>query len=88
MHIASWWKGEGGSAHFLWIFPVGYLVQSWDGVGTWIKEAPLIWMRPQMRENDPSISLKATNKISKMVARSYIKEVVILALKSLFLCLK
>ena len=40
-----------------------YLVQDRDRVGTWIKEAPPIWTRPQRRENDPSLSLKVANNM-------------------------
>ena len=39
---------------------------------------------PQRRENNPSVSIKVANKISKLVARGYITEVVILALTSFF----
>ena len=41
-------------------------------------------MRPQRRENDPSVGLKAEKNMSKLVARGYIMEGVILALTSLF----
>ena len=61
-----------------------YIVQSWDGVIPWIKEAPPRWMRPQRRVNHPSISLKVSYKMRKLVARGYIKEGVILALTSFF----
>ena len=63
---------------------MGYLVQSRDGVSHWIKEAPPRWMRPQRREENPSVSLKVGNKTSKLVARSYITEGVILANTSFF----
>ena len=43
---------------------MGYLVQARDGVSPWIKEAPPIFMRPQRRENDPSVSLKVVDKMS------------------------
>ena len=49
-----------------------YLVQDRDRVGTWIKEAPPIWTRPQRRENDPSLSLKVANNMRKLVARGTI----------------
>ena len=39
---------------------------------------------PQRRDNDYSVSLKVDNKTSKLVARGYISEGVILALTSLF----
>ena len=41
-------------------------------------------MITQRQEKYPSISLKVTNNISKLVTRGYIKEVVILAQTSLF----
>ena len=63
---------------------MGYIVQALDVVSPWIKEAPPIWMRPQRRENDNSVSLKVANKIRKLVARGYITEGVTIALTSLF----
>ena len=63
---------------------MGYLVQYRDGVSPWIKEAPPIWMRPKRRDNDPSVRLKVGNKMSKLVARGYITEGVILANTSFF----
>ena len=81
---ASWWEFEDVLAPFFWIWPVGYLVQSREGVIPWIKEAPPIWMIPQRQENDPSASLKVDNKMIKLVARGYITEGVILSLKSFF----
>ena len=41
-------------------------------------------MRPQRRDNDPSVSLKVGNKMSKLVARGYITEGVVLANTSFF----
>ena len=61
-----------------------YLIQSWDGVSPWIKEAPPIWMRTQRRDNDPSVSLKVANNRSKLVSRGYIMEGLILVLTSFF----
>ena len=63
---------------------MGYIVQSWDVVGPWIKEAPPIWIRPQRRDNHPSVSLKVANKMGKLVTRGYIMEGVILILTYLF----
>ena len=52
---------------------MGYIVQALDVVSPWIKEAPPIWMRPQRRENDHSVSLKVANKIRKLVARDLLR---------------
>ena len=41
-------------------------------------------MGPQRREKNPSISLKVTRNMSKLVARGYIMEEVILSLTSFF----
>ena len=79
MQAASWWEWEDGPAPFFWIWYAGYLVQARDGVSPWIKEIPLIWMRKQRQENDPSVSLKVFNNMDKLVARVYITEGVILA---------
>ena len=59
---------------------MGYLVQARDKVSTLIKESPPRWMRPQKREDDPSVRPKVANKMSKLVARGYITEGVILTL--------
>ena len=48
---------------------MGYLVQAQDGASPCIKEDPKIWIKHQRRENDPSVSLKVDNKMSKLVAR-------------------
>ena len=45
-------------------------------------------MRPQRQEKDPTVSLKVSNKMSKLVARGYISEGVNLKLTSLFSVLK
>ena len=44
----------------------------------------MIWMRPQRQEKDLSIRLKVDNKVSKLVARGYTTEGVVLALMSFF----
>ena len=43
-------------------------------LGPWIKESTLIWMSPQRKEKDPSVSLKVAKNMSKLVARAYITE--------------
>ena len=63
---------------------MGYLVQSWYWVGLWIKESLPIWMRPQRRDNGPSVSLKVDKNMNKLVSRGYITKVVILVLTSFF----
>ena len=64
-------------------WPVGYLSKS-NGVCPWIKESPPIWMPPQRKYKFPTVSLKLSNKIRKMVNRGYIKEGVILNMTSFF----
>ena len=44
-----------------------------------------IWMIPQKREKYSYVSLNVANKMSKLVSRGYIVELVILTLES-FLC--
>ena len=61
-----------------------YMYQAQDGLGPWIKEYPPRCMRPHRQEKYPSISLNVSNKTSKLVARGYIIEGVILTLTSLF----
>ena len=74
---------ENVSAPLFWRWHVGYLIQDWYGVGPWIKEALPIYTGNQRRENNPSVSIKVNDKMSKLVSRGYIIEVVILALASL-----
>ena len=47
-----------------------------------------IWMIPQKREKYSSVSLNVANKMSKLVSRGYIVELVILTLESFFMCPK
>ena len=84
VQAASWWEREDGLAPLFWRWSEGYLFQARDGLSPWIKEAPPKWMRPQRRENDPSVRLKVTNKMKKLVARDYITGEVILTLTSFF----
>ena len=63
---------------------MGYLYQARDGVGPRIKEDPQIRMWPQSQEKYPYVSLKMENKTSKLIARGYSMEGVILTLTSFF----
>ena len=63
---------------------MGHLVQAQDGLSSGLKEAPPIWMRPQRRDNDPSVIIKVANKMNKLVDRGYIIEGVILVLTYFF----
>ena len=80
----SWWEWEDGSAIFFWRWPLGYLVQPWEGVSSWIKEALTGWTRTQRQENDSYVILKVSNKMSKLIIRGYITEGIILVLTSFF----
>ena len=61
-----------------------YLVQDRDVVTPCIKEDPSLWMRSHRQQNKFSVSLKVANKMSKLVARVYITEGLILVLTSFF----
>ena len=59
---------------------MGYLNQDQDVVRPWIKESPQRWMSPHRKDKDTPVRVKVANKMSKLVARGYIREGVILVL--------
>ena len=58
--------------YLFWIWPEGYLDQAHDGVWTWIKESPNIWIRHKRQEKDPVVSKRVADNLSKLVLRGYI----------------
>ena len=61
-----------------------YLDKDWDGVSPCVNKALPIWMKTQRQEKYISIKIKVANNMSKLFAKGYVMEGVILILTSFF----